>query len=424
MNPHDDPPGTPARRAALSMLDAVLRRGLPIEAALGGPARGLSRADDRAFAVAIASDALRWLPDLDALIDGATRKALPPDAKARAALRIALVQALTMGTPPHAAISTVLPLVEGGPRKLVHGVFGTLMRGGAKLPERPTLPADLAARWAAAWGAIEIEAAAETIAAPPPVDLTLASTGDTGRWTEALGGTSLMPGHVRVARGTRVEDLPGFAEGAWWVQDISASLPARLLGDGAGRTAVDLCAAPGGKTMQLAAAGYRVTSVDASASRLARLRDNLVRTGLAADVVTADAMRWAPAQAADAVLLDAPCSATGIFRRHPEVLYRIRPRIVAELAAAQRALLARAADWVKPGGTLVYATCSLEREEGEDVAGEFAATRRDFALAPVSAGELPPGVVPDEAGRVRVLPSMLASAGGGDGFFMARFVRS
>ncbi len=421
--PRGDPPGTAARRAALVLLDAVLRRGLPLEAALASATRGLARADDRAFAMAIASEALRRLPDLDALIDRATARPLPPDAKARGALRIALVQALAMDTAPHAAIATVLPLVDGGPRRLVHGVFGSVMRGDAKLPEPPTLPADVAERWAAAWGEQEVAAASAMIAAPPPVDLTLADPGATEHWVAALDGTSLMPGHVRVARGTRVEDLPGYGDGAWWVQDVSASLPARLFPPGAGKTALDLCAAPGGKAMQLAAAGYAVTALDASKSRLARLRDNLARTKLKASVVAADVMAWSPPEPADAVLLDAPCSATGIFRRHPEVLYRARPRVIAERAVAQRAMLARAADWVKPGGTLVYAACSLEPGEGEEVAAEFAGTRRDYRVAPVAPGELPAGVMPDAHGQVRVLPSMLATHGGADGFFIARFVR-
>jgi len=419
-----DPPGTAARRAALSLLDSVLRKGLSLEAAMGPAGARLTRADDRAFALAIASEALRRLPDLDALIDGATSRPLPPDAKARNALRIALAQALAMNTAPHAAIATVLPLVDGGPRKLVHGVFGTLMRRGATLPARPTLPEDIAARWTAAWGAHEVAAAAATIAVPPPLDLTLANADDTVRWAEALGGTSLMQGHVRVARGQRVENLPGFGEGSWWVQDIAASLPVRLLGAGRGQTVLDLCAAPGGKTMQLAAAGYQVTSVDSSNSRLARLRENLARTGLAAEVVAADIMKWASPAPVNAVLLDAPCSATGIFRRHPEVLYRARPRIVAELAAQQRMMLARAADWVKPGGTLVYAACSLEREEGEGVVDEFAATRRDFEIAPVRAEDLPAGANADTNGRVRLLPSMLAAEGGADGFFIARWTRN
>ena len=418
-----DPPGTATRRAALHLLDAVLRRGSTLEAALPAAARALPRADDRAFALAIATEACRRLPDLDALIDGATARPLPGDAKARAALRIALVQALAMDTAPHAAVATVLPLVDGGPRKLVHGVFGTLMRRRATLPPTPTLPAGVAERWSAAWGGAEVAAASAALAAPPPLDLTLADPSATERWAEALGGASLLPGHVRVPRGTRVGALPGFDEGAWWVQDIAASLPARLLGRGEGRTALDLCAAPGGKALQLAAAGYAVTALDASESRLARLGENLARTGLAAAVVAADLMRWAPPAPFDAVLLDAPCSATGTFRRHPEVLHRARPRLIAELGAAQRAMLARAADWVKPGGLLVYASCSMEPAEGEDIAAEFGRTRRDFRLVPPGGGELPAGVVPDARGYLRVLPSMLLAHGASDGFFAARFIK-
>jgi len=407
----------------LFLLDAVLRKGLSLEAALPSATRGLPRADDRALALAIASEALRRLPDLDALIDGATARPLPADAKARGALRIALVQALVLQTPPHAAITTVLPMLEGGPRRLVHGVFGTVMRAGAGLPVHPTLPAAVAERWAAMWGDAEVEAASAMIAAPPPVDLTLADPAATDRWVRELDGVSLRPGHVRVGRGARVEDLPGYGDGAWWVQDIAASIPARLMPAGAGRTAFDLCAAPGGKAMQLAAAGYAVTALDVSASRLARLRENFARTGLSAEVVTADVMAWSPPAPVDAVLLDVPCSASGIFRRHPEVLYRATLKALAELAEGQRAMLARVADWVAPGGTLVYSACSLERAEGEDVIGEFAATRRDFGVEPVAPDELPPGVEADADGFVRVLPSMLADRGGGDGFFIARLRR-
>ena len=225
-------PGLAARRAALRVLDGVLRRGQALEAALGPATRDIDRGDDRALAHAIAAETLRRLPDLDALIDSATRQNLPDDAKARFALRIALVQALALGTPPHAAISTVLPLVDGGPRKLVHGVFGTLMRGGATLPDIPTLPDYVAMRWEAAWGPEMVAAAAHAIAAPPPLDLTLADPAATEKWVEELGGSSLMPGHVRLAGHASVPELPGFEEGAWWVQDIAASLPCPIAQQG------------------------------------------------------------------------------------------------------------------------------------------------------------------------------------------------
>ncbi len=411
-------PGVPARAAALRLLDAVLRRGLPIEAALANATRGIERADDRALAHAIAAEVLRRLPDLDALIDSATQRPLPDDAKARFALRIALVQALVLGTPPHAAIATALPLVDGGPRKLVHGVFGTLMRGQALLPEVPTLPLPVHFRWEKAWGAEVAAAAARAIAVPPPLDLSLA-TDDVA----APEGTPLLPRHRRIVDAGSVRALRGYDDGGWWVQDIAASLPARLLGTGAGRV-LDLCAAPGGKTLQLAAAGWDVTALDASESRLARLSENLDRTGLAARIVMADALKWKPDAPFDAVLLDAPCSATGIFRRHPDVLHRVTPRGIADTVELQAKLFARAADWVRPGGTLVYATCSLEPSEGEAQLATFLAARSDYAVSPIAHDELPAGVAPHADGHLRTLPGMLEAAGGLDGFFMVRLIRA
>lgn len=409
-----DPPGTPARRAALRLLDAVLRRGLAIEQALDASTQGLAPSD-RGLAHAIAAEALRHLTDLDDLIDSATRNRLPDDAKARFVLRIALVQALRLGTPPHAAISTALPLVDGGPRKLVHGVFGTLMRQNAVLTDPPALPGDVYARIAGNWGERVADAACAAIAAPPPLDLTL-------RGGATAEGESLLPGHVRVAAGTSIPEHDGFAEGDWWVQDIAASIPARLIGGGSGR-ALDLCAAPGGKTLQLAAAGWDVTAVDASESRLARLHENLERTGLSATVITADLLNWEPGFEADAVLLDAPCSATGIFRRHPDVLHRVRPRLIAEMAELQAQLLPRAARWVRPGGLMVYATCSLEPEEGEQQIERFLVDHPGFAIDPVLPDELPEGVAAHPRGWLRTLPGMLADHGGLDGFFMVRVMR-
>ncbi|KQN25177.1 SAM-dependent methyltransferase [Sphingomonas sp. Leaf33] len=414
----DDPPGVPARRAALRLLDAVLRRGQALEGALHNATQGLDNPSDRALSHAIAAQVLRRLADLDALIDSATRQALPDDAKARFALRIALAQAILLETPPHAAISTVLPLVDGGPRKLVHGVFGTLMRQNATLPDIATLPAAVAARWEAAWGMDMVAAAGRAIADQPPLDLSLKADD-----VEHPAGVTLLPRHVRVPAGSGVRAAEGFAEGGWWVQDLAASLPARVLGDGAGRV-LDLCAAPGGKTMQLAAAGWDVTALDISEARLSRLSDNLARTGLSAGIVVADALTWTPPEPFDAILIDAPCSATGIFRRHADVLHRASPRVIAEAREVQAALLARAADWVRPGGTIVYAVCSLEREEGEDQVAAFLADRSDFSPAPADPSVLPTGVAPTAEGFVRTLPGMLADQGGLDGFFIAAMTRN
>ena len=225
-----------------------------------------------------------------------------------------------------------------------------------------------------------------------------------------------MPGHVRLPRGSAIERLAGFADGAWWVQDLAASLPARLLGPGEGRRVLDLCAAPGGKTLQLAAAGWQVTALDGSAKRLERLEQNLARCQLTAEIVTADVLEWAPAAPYDAILLDAPCTATGTCRRHPDVLHRISATAVREAAAIQSAMLARAAGWLAPGGRLIYAVCSLEPEEGEQQAAGVA-----LAIDPIRADELPAGLAPTPAGWLRTDPAMLAEAGGLDGFFIARW---
>jgi len=403
--------GLPARRAALKLLDAVLRRGETLDNAEVAALRGVDAPADRALARAIASEVLRWLADLDALIDGATRNTLPDDAKPRTVLRMMLAQWLRLDTPPHAVIATALPLLEGGPRRLAHGVFSALHKSGAALPAAPTLPAEVAARWGERAAAI-----AAGLAEPPPLDLTLRIADDTAAWAQRLGGTSLAPGHVRLPRGTAVAELAGFAEGAWWVQDLAASLPARLLGSGEGRRALDLCAAPGGKALQLASAGWDVTAVDASDKRLERLRANLARTGLGAKIWIADALAWKPAEPFDAILLDAPCTATGTCRRHPDVLHRIGPRQIAEMAELQERLLERAQRWLKPGGLLVYAVCSLERQEGEARATQVA-----LPPSPITSGELPPGLRPTPEGWLRTDPGMLAEHGGLDGFFAARW---
>ena len=428
--PAPDQPGVAARRSALRLLDAVLRRGETLEVALHAATQGLTDPSDRALAHAIAAETLRRLPDLDALIDGATEKRLPDDAKARMVLRMALAQALSLETPAHAAIATALPLVDGGPKKLVHGVFGTLLRGEVKLPEIATLPADAAERWTAQWGEDMAAAASQALAKRPPIDLSLRDATETADWAAKLGGMSLAPGHVRLpADHPPIPELPGFAEGAWWVQDIAASLPTRLIGapPSPEATVLDLCAAPGGKTMQLLAAGWQVTAVDQSAKRLERLAQNLKRMGFSARTIAADLRKWEPEEPADAVLLDAPCSATGIFRRHPDVLHRIGARQISELAELQAELLERAWAWVKPGGRLVFATCSLERAEGEDRIEQFLASHSGQATISAAPEMLPAGIAPASEGWVRTLPNTLAGtladSGGADGFFTACITR-
>lgn len=408
-----DIPGLPARKAALRLLDAVLRRGETLDQAAHGALQGVRGPADKALARALAGEALRWLVDLDTLIDSATRQVLPDDAKPRAVLRLMLAGWLRLETPPHAVVATGLPLLSGGPRRLAHGVFSALVKREVRLPDAPTLPAAVRERWGERAGVI-----AAGLALPPPLDLSLRDYAVTQQWAERLGGTSLLPGHIRLPRGQAVESLEGFGDGAWWVQDLAASLPARLLGAGDGRTVLDLCAAPGGKTMQLAAAGWQVTALDASAKRLERMSANLARTGLDAEMVQVDLLDWEPNEPADAVLLDAPCTATGTCRRHPDVLHRIGPRQIAEMAELQARLLERAIGWLKPGGSLVYAVCSLEPEEGEEQARRVALTP-----APIGAGELPTGLQPTPEGWLRTDPGMLGDHGGLDGFFIARWRR-
>ena len=410
--------GLPARRAALQMLDAVLRRGRTLDSAAQG-ARDLKPAD-QALAVAITGEVLRRMPDLDALIDSATRQRLPDDSKARMVLRAALAQKVGLGTPEHALVATALPLVDGGPRRLVHGVLGTLLRRGVPPMDSPRLPEAVEQRWGKAWGSDVVASARRLIATRPPLDLSFIDDSDAKAFAEITGGRSLATRHARLNDAGAVSQLQGFDEGRWWVQDLAASLPARMIPANAGDV-LDLCAAPGGKTMQMAGAGHRVTAIDQSESRLKRLRENLDRTGLSAQLVAADALKWSPDRTFDAILLDAPCSATGTFRRHPEVLYRAKPRVIAEGAELQGKLLDRAVHWLKPGASLVYSVCSLEPQEGEEVIRAFLARHSDFRIEPPS--DLPQFVPISADGWVRILPGLLEEEGGLDGFFMARLVR-
>lgn len=410
--------GLGARRAALQMLDAMLRRGQTLDGA-SSVARNLP-SNDQALAVAIAGETVRRLPDLDELIDSATRTRLPADSKARNVLRMALAQKIGLGTAEHALVATALPLVDGGPRRLVHGVLGTLLRRGIPKNDAPRLPDDVEERWHAAWGEDVVLAARRQIARRPQLDLTFADETLANTYAKEHGGLSLAPKHVRL-KSSSVGDLPDFEKGSWWVQDLAASLPARLVPDRA-RHLLDLCAAPGGKTMQLAAARHEVTAVDSSASRLRRLAENLARTHLEAQLIEADALKWVPDKEFDAILLDAPCSATGTFRRHPEVLYRARPKVISSSAEQQAALLDHACDWLKPGGALIYSVCSLEPSEGEEIISRFLNRRTDFAIDPPH--ELPSFVPIAAEGWVRILPGLLEEEGGLDGFFIARLVRS
>ena len=411
--------GVAARRATLQMLHAVLRLGLKLDSAAA--ARSLSGSDP-ALAVAIAGEVLRRIPDLDALIDSATKRPLPDDSKARMVLRMALAQKIALNTPDHAIVATALPLVDGGPRKLVHGVLGTLLRRGVPKSGTLLLPADVEKRWSRMWGECVVMAARRAIVARPPLDLIFKKQESADGFARFVGGVQLTEKHVRLAAAGPVERLPGYDTGEWWVQNLAASLPARLIPEAA-KTVLDACSAPGGKTLQLAAAGHSVISVDASESRLPLLEQNLGRTRLSAEVVFADLLEWKGPRSFDAILLDAPCSSTGTFRRHPDVLYRARGSVISEMADRQLQLLMKARDWLRLGGVLVYSVCSLEANEGEAVLDSFLAGNPDFRIDPPQIGELPDFIPISPEGWVRILPGLLESEGGLDGFFIARLVR-
>lgn len=418
-----------ARRQAAALLTAALDRRSGLDEAAAAPAFRELEPRDRGFARALALTTLRRLGAIDRALDARLRS--PPPPAVLTSLRLALAQAWYMDVPEFAAVDTAVGQAQADPaqrpfKALINGVLRTALREGrpADDPEA-NAPAWLFARWSAAYGEAAARAIAARVVEEPPTDLTPRGRADADAVAAEMDGRVLPGGTVRTPRRGDVAEWPGYDEGRWWVQDAAAAVPARLLGELGGRTVLDLCAAPGGKTLQLAAAGAQVTALDRSAARLRRLRENLRRTGLSAEVVVADAAAWDDPRTFDAVLLDAPCSSTGVFRRNPDVLQAVRPADVAKLAETQARLLDAAAERVAPGGVVVYCVCSLEPEEGEAQADAFLARRADFRLAPVEPGE---GGAPPEArdahGRLRLLPSMLDAEGGLDGFFAARFVRT
>jgi 16S rRNA (cytosine967-C5)-methyltransferase len=370
----------------------------------------------------MASAALRHLGRIDAVLARFMNRPLEAGAETpRAILRTGAAQILALNTAPHAAVSAAVDLANSARSaqpfaKLINAVLRKVAGEGkdhfASLPAGANLPDWLFTRWRAAYGDETAEAIAKALSAEPPLDL------------RAKPSASLPPearpgpfGAGRLDAGADVTALEGFADGAWWVQDAAAGLPAMLLGDVAGKSVLDLCAAPGGKTMQLAAAGARVTAVDWDETRLARVRANLERTKLHAEIVAADILAWTPPALADAVLLDAPCTATGTLRRRPDVAWLRRPSDIEALAERQKQLLARAATFLKPGGVLVYAVCSLEPEEGDSVALHAPPELIPEPMA--STDGLETHVTPQ--GWLRTLPSSRAADGGMDGFFAARF---
>lgn len=418
-----------ARDAALELLEAVLAERRFFDDALDDVPTLPER--DRAFARLIAATVLRRLGELDAALAPCLAKPLPARAhRTQNVLRVGAAQLLMLGTPAHAAVAETVDAAHRRlPRPhvgLVNAVLRRVAREGtALLPGDATAlntPKWLWRGWSDRYG--EETCRAIAIAHQREAALDLSMKGGAAAWATRLGGHVLPTGSIRLENAGAVPRLDGFDTGAWWVQDAAAALPAKLLGDVRGKHVIDLCAAPGGKTAQLVSAGARVTAIDRSPERLTRLTANLKRLGLEAETVAADAADWRPSQPADAVLLDAPCSATGTIRRHPDIPHLKSPRDVIDAAATQRGLLEAALAMVKPGGTLVYAVCSLQPEEGETQIDGLLAKGTPVRRRPVTAAEvggLKELVSP--AGDLRTLPCHIPELGGLDGFYAGRLER-
>ena len=409
----------PTRNAAFDLVSEVLDRRRPLEGALD--ALPPIDARDRAAGHRLAAAVLRRLGSLDAALEPFLKKQ-PPE-PVRHVLRIGAAGLLLLETPPHAAVATAVALARSRGLApfcpLVNAVLRRLATTGAAALEGLDAPRLDTPSWLwASWGA-EARAIAEAHQHEAPLDLTLRPGA-----AAPPGGEELPTGSWRYPPGTRVTELAGFAQGDFWVQDAAAALPARLLAAQPGETVADLCAAPGGKTAQLAAAGARVTAVERDATRLARLEENLARLHLTAQTLHADAATWQPPAAFDAVLLDAPCSATGTIRRHPDVLHLKRAREISFLAAQQDRLLDAACAMLRPGGRLIFSVCSLQPEEGpQRIAAALARLPlRAQMFVPSEFATLPEAITAD--GWIRTTPALWRERGGMDGFFIARAART
>jgi 16S rRNA (cytosine967-C5)-methyltransferase len=431
---HDAEPGLAARRLAWAVVHDVLRRRAALDEVLeSSVAEARLPPRDAALVRAIATVVFRHF--------GIIRRALverlnkgTSDERLLSLLAVGAAQILFLDVPDHAAVDLSVRLARGERLQHAAGMINAVLRRLARERDAILSQADalwvdtpdwLAARWSAAYGPERARAIAEGHSRSASVDITVKT--DSEGWAERLGGIVLPTGSVRLVERTPIRDLPGYDEGAWWVQDAAAALPARVLAPRVGERVADLCAAPGGKTAQLASAGADVLAVDRSAKRLRRLEENMRRLRLDVRVRAADALEL-DEEPFDAVLVDAPCSATGTIRRHPDVAWTKREEDVVKLADLQRRLLDKAATLVRPGGRLVYCTCSLEPEEGERQIEDFLARQSPFRRDPIRAGEvgeLPE--VPNALGDVRTLPCHLDYLGPGrtglDGFYIARLVR-
>ena len=417
-------PGLAARRAAVALLHDVLMKKQMIAEILESaeaPLNGLEPGE-RARAQSIANSVLRNLDPIDTVLDQFLQKS--PPFKVRNILRVATNEMVIDGIAPHAAVDAAVRLVRESPKTshmkgLTNAVARRVSEHGAEIwaeMDPQPLPSWIAKPVGRAFGeqaVHDIEAAHAKI---PPLDITV--TADAEKWAETLAADLLPTGSLRLTTPGQITNLPGYSEGAWWIQDAAAAIPARLLGDIADKQVLDLCAAPGGKTMQLAAAGAEVTAVDVSEPRLKRVRANLKRTGLSADIIAKDVLKWTPSQKYDAILLDAPCSATGTIRRHPDLPFAKDGELGGLLRMQQRMLL-NAYKWLKPGGKLVYCTCSLLSSEGAGQIQAFLAATPDAKMLPVADQIALPTEFIGKDGGLRTRPDMWPDIGGLDGFYAA-----
>lgn len=432
-----DASGMMVRRVALSLLYQVLQQKRALDEALERDAYFPALDPrDRGFVRMLVTTALRRKGQMDDLLRRAMDTGEEPNpVLLKIILYTGLCQVFFMDVPDHAAVDTTVTLAEENGLSRQKGFVNALMRrmtgeGREWVVKqdavRMNFPGWILDAWIKDYGLQTAAQIAEASLAEAPLDITVKNPDDGKIWQTALGATLLPTGSLRRTGGGPVGDLPGLAEGQWWVQDAAAALPGRLLGDVSGRRVIDLCAAPGGKTMQLAAAGAHVIAIDRSSSRMKILHQNLHRTGLSDQVEMhiTDGAEWHTKNEADIVLLDAPCSATGTIRRHPDLLHLKSACDVSQLAKVQERLLARAASLLKPGGTLLYCTCSLQKDEGERQAENFLQGPGGFKRWPVTSkeiGGLTDAITPD--GDVRLLPYHMAPYGGMDGFFISRMIK-
>lgn len=424
---------TNARLSALSALVHTLDKGKPLDSAWGIDRHFASMSpSDRAFSQLMVKTVLRRLGQIDALISLMMEHPLPTkSSKITHILRMGIAQLIWLQTPPHAAVHSSVEMTKqirmeklGG---LVNAVLKRVVREGADIiakqdAEKLNTPDWLWKSWEKAYGAENTRKIAAMHLTEPPLDITVKS--NPAAWAAELGGVVLPTGSVRLKDAKNITHLKGFSEGSWWVQDMAATIPARLLGDVRDKKVIDLCAAPGGKTAQLATAGAQVSAVDRSKERIAMLKTNVHRLKLQAEYVTTDASSWLPAFAPDAILLDAPCSATGTLRRHPDVAWHRKLEEIERLTETQAKLLRHALGILHSGGKLVYAVCSLQPEEGEQQITKLLAERDDVELVPVDPAVL--GGMSQcitKRGEVRTLPMHLAELDGMDGFFAAVLVK-